>query len=944
MIGQNKRRGRVAPGNGTPGSMVRTAKVKAWQPRLLVSALLTVLMSTSMVGVNLLAAGPAHAAVPAFDPARPLVFLSQNAPTRLYEGQINEGNVVFNPVGEPRSVTYNAISYNTADNFLYGVIVAGVTSMPRGTVIRIGSDGAIEPVGNTPLAATIRVGGFGPGNNLYLTNPRDPNMTVVSPLTGSVVRTVTLSRTIPFGDWSFADGFFWGVQGDFIYRVDPTSGKVDALASPIPNGTYGAAWTYGNGNLGFLNNDTGAVFQVAVNNAGTAPAFTAFAAGSGPTTRENDGAASPGRPTDLSISKTGPATLIPGGTVTYKFTVENNGPNDSNGFLVSDKLPEPLSNARFDGITCKATGNDVTCSSGPLAAGASTTFTITADVPSSLNAAVTNSATVIANEEDVDPSNNTSSTTGLPGRVGIETSAATSSDRNGNGITDAGDQIQFSYRITNGGQLPLTDVRAENPKLDTVSCPVTELPIGASTTCSATYTVTTADIAAGTVENTVTANGATPSGAVVTSAPSSTTTPLTAPAPQLNLEQSADVSTVAAPGDRVTYSYTVKNTGNVPVTDVGVASFGGQEGDPAVSCPSGPLAVGASATCTHTYTAKQADIDAGAIDVTAVASGTAVGGGRVQSELSSTTTTATQSPGLTVVKSAEPITTASPGTKVQFSFVATNTGNVTLDNVRIEETAFSGKGDAPKVSCPAIQTDSLTPGGEVTCTATYTLVQADIDAGELRNTATANGNPPVSTPAEKVTSQPSSVVLPMSKNASLSLSSVAVSAPIARASQEVTITFRVENSGNVSIADPRVTISAFSGTGRISAIVCPAEPVLPGQQVDCTATYTVTQADLDVGGLAFTGSAIGTAPDGSTTEQNRPLSSTIATATASATASTSNDGVLVPPGDADGHGGSSAPALASTGANPGLPIGIAIPLLLAGSAIYAARRFRREAK
>ncbi len=103
-----------------------------------------------MVGVNLLAAGPAHAAVPAFDPARPLVFLSQNDPTRLYEGQINEGNVAFNPVGEPRSVTYNAISYNTADNFLYGVIVAGVTSMPRGTVIRIGSDGAIEPVGNTP--------------------------------------------------------------------------------------------------------------------------------------------------------------------------------------------------------------------------------------------------------------------------------------------------------------------------------------------------------------------------------------------------------------------------------------------------------------------------------------------------------------------------------------------------------------------------------------------------------------------------------------------------------------------------------------------------------------------------------------------------------------------------------------------------------------------------
>ena len=60
----------------------------------------------------------------------------------------------------------------------------------------------------------------------------------------------------------------------------------------------------------------------------------------------------------------------------------------------------------------------------------------------------------------------------------------------------------------------------------------------------------------------------------------------------------------------------------------------------------------------------------------------------------------------------------------------TNAGNVTLAG------PFTVSDDkATDESCPA--TASLAPGASITCTATYTIGQADLDAGSVTNTATA---------------------------------------------------------------------------------------------------------------------------------------------------------------------------------------------------------------
>lgn len=158
-------------------------------------------------------------------------------------------------------------------------------------------------------------------------------------------------------------------------------------------------------------------------------------------------------------------------------------------------------------------------------------------------------------------------------------------------------------------------------------------------------------------------------------------------AASISLTKMASPTTVTAAEQTITYSFAVMNTGSVVLTGVAIHDlFTGTGPPPLITCPTSTLTPAESTTCTGNYTVTQADIDSGAIDNTATASGTPLGGPPVTSGPSSATVTVTQSPALSLAKSALPTTVSTAGQTITYSFLVNNTGNVDLTGITINET------------------------------------------------------------------------------------------------------------------------------------------------------------------------------------------------------------------------------------------------------------------
>ena len=196
------------------------------------------------------------------------------------------------------------------------------------------------------------------------------------------------------------------------------------------------------------------------------------------------------------------------------------------------------------------------------------------------------------------------------------------------------------------------------------------------------------------------------------------------------------------------------------------------------------------------------------------------------------TVTAEQKPALSLVKSASPSSYDSVGDVISYSYLVTNTGNVTLAGpVTVAD-------DKATVTCPA---GGLAPGGSMTCTASYTITQADLDSGSVKNTAKASANGTDSNPDDETVTAEQKPALSLVKSASpSSYDSVG---------DVISYSYLVTNTGNVTLAGP-VTVADDKAT-----VTCPAGGLAPGGSMTCTASYTITQADLDSGSVKNTAKA-----------------------------------------------------------------------------------------
>jgi uncharacterized repeat protein (TIGR01451 family) len=285
-------------------------------------------------------------------------------------------------------------------------------------------------------------------------------------------------------------------------------------------------------------------------------------------------------------------------------------------------------------------------------------------------------------------------------------------------------------------------------------------------------------------------------------------------------------------------------------------------------------------------------------------------------DIACTVTNTAKAVALSLVKSASTAGAGVAGDLVTYSFVATNDGDLTLSGIHVDETAFSGSGSVSGIACPVT---TLASHASTTCSASYTLTQADVDAGTVTNTAVAAANPPGSTAV--VSSASSSATVTTARTANLTLVKSVTPTTVVPGGT-VTYSFRVTNTGTVTLSGVTITETTFSGTGAVPAATCPGGSLAPGSAVTCTATYQVTPADARAGRLTNTATASATAPGG------------VAPPTSGASTASS---IVALPGAVD--------PLALTGAGAAAGLGFtALNLVAAGLAILLLRRVARNRK
>ena len=371
--------------------------------------------------------------------------------------------------------------------------------------------------------------------------------------------------------------------------------------------------------------------------------------------------------------------------------------------------------------------------------------------------------------------------------------------------------------------------------------------------------MTQADVDAGSIVNTGTLAGLDPDNLAVSQTAGATVTATRTAT--LGLTKTASPNTDVVAGDVVTYTFAGKNTGTTTLHNVGVTDP--LPGLSAVSCaPVAPatLAPNATISCTATYTVTQANVDAGSFSDTATINGLDPADNPV-SKTASRTVTALQTGALSLTKSASPNTDVVAGDVVAYTFAGKNTGTMTLHNVTVTTRSPA----SPPFRVRRWHRQRLHRNATLSCTATYTVTQANVDSGSYTNTATIAGldpnNATVASNASRTVTADQTATLSLTKTASPDTGVVA--------GDVVTYAIDAQNTGTVTlhtvtVTDPTAVMGTCTPTLPVAALA-------PGGTISCTATHTVTQAEVDAGSFVNTATVTGLDPSDNAPSPRAPM-------------------------------------------------------------------------
>jgi LPXTG-site transpeptidase (sortase) family protein len=342
-----------------------------------------------------------------------------------------------------------------------------------------------------------------------------------------------------------------------------------------------------------------------------------------------------------------PASILAGENSTLTFVIQNPPVNSVSltGVSFSDALPTGVKVATTPAASVSSSCGSATFN--PAAGDTSLTFS-GGTIAAADSCTVSVDVTAASGGSYLNTSGNVTSTNG-----GTGNSASDTLDVSGPGLTlqkstttanyqKAGDTLAYSYLLTNSGNTILYPpfVVHDDHITGDIDCTnsLISLDPGATTTCTAAYTVTDADVTAKSVTNLATATAKDEHDNDVNSNQSSATVDAAA----LTIDKSTSTVSYLTTGNKINYSYTLTNTGSVTlyspftVTD---DHIGTPLGTAFVCGTVTSLAPGENATCTSVYTVTAADVAADNVMNQAFATGydAASGGKEVKSNTDTVT-------------------------------------------------------------------------------------------------------------------------------------------------------------------------------------------------------------------------------------------------------------------------------------------------------------------
>lgn len=413
----------------------------------------------------------------------------------------------------------------------------------------------------------------------------------------------------------------------------------------------------------------------------------------------------------------------------------------------------------------------------------------------------------------------------------------------------AGEQIKYTFTVVNTGNVALADVTIEdvlegiseityvtvNDEIITDVDSITLQP-GDVLVAEAAYTITQADVDSGQVENIATVTGYDPNEDPVTDEDEEMV--YHEPNPSISLVKTSDVDEVSEVGQIITYTFNVKNTGDVTLREIVLDDpmLGGE-----VVLTTTTLAPGESTTVHVEYKVTQADLDNGVVENVAFVEGTPPNhdpDDPKPGDEDDVEVPMNQDPAISLVKEADRNDLVA-GEEINYTFTAKNIGNVTLTDVTLDD-VLEGISAIEYVSVNGEAIDdvssiTLKPGDVLIAHASYTITQADVDKGVVENIATVTGFDPNDEP---VTDE-DEVLVPQESDPRLSLVKTSDVEEITEVGQIVTYNFDITNIGNVTIKGIQLDDPMLGGVIELESTT-----LAPGESTTVSIEYEVTEADL----------------------------------------------------------------------------------------------------